>query len=75
VISFARHPLFGREDYGPANMDPDLRLAERIAGRGIDQLMLSLRKLYAPSVPPLAETDPTGPQDLYERHKPALEQA
>jgi dTDP-4-dehydrorhamnose reductase len=37
--------------------------------------MLSLRKLYAPSVPPLAETDPTGPQDLYGRHKPALEQA
>jgi hypothetical protein len=36
AISFARHPLFGREDYGPANTDPDLRLAERIASPGID---------------------------------------
>jgi dTDP-4-dehydrorhamnose reductase/UDP-glucose 4-epimerase len=55
-------------------MDPDLRLAERIAGRDIDYLMLSSRKVYAPSARPLAETDPTGPQDLYGRHKLALEQ-
>jgi UDP-glucose 4-epimerase len=75
VISFARHPLLGRENYQPATMDPDLRLAERIAGRGIDYVMLSSRKVYAPSTTPLAETDPTGPQDLYGRHKLTAEQA
>jgi hypothetical protein len=35
VISFARHPLLGSADYRLATMDPDLRRAERIAGRGI----------------------------------------
>jgi UDP-glucose 4-epimerase len=74
VISFARHPLLGSEDYQPATMDPDLRLAERIAGRGIGYVLLSSRKVYAPSTRPLAETDPTGPQDLYGRHKLTLEQ-
>ena len=75
VISFARHPLLGSKDYRPATMDPDLRLAERIAGRGIDHVMLSSRKVYAPSTRPLAEIDPTGPQDPYGRQKLALEQA
>jgi hypothetical protein len=37
--------------------------------------MLTLRKLYAPSVPPLAEADPTRPQVFCGRPKPALEQA
>jgi UDP-glucose 4-epimerase len=74
VLSFARHPLLGREDYRPATMDPDLRLAERIAGRCIHYVMLSSRKVYAPSARPLAETDPTGPRDLYGRHKLAVEQ-
>ena len=75
MISFARHPLLGSEDYRPATMDPDLRLAERLAGREIDYVMLSSRKVYAPSARPLAETDPTGPQDLYGRHKLAVEDA
>jgi UDP-glucose 4-epimerase len=75
VISFARHPLLGRENYQPATMDADLRLAEWIAGRAIDYVMLSSRKVYAPSTRPLAETDPTGPQDLYGRHKLTAEQA
>jgi UDP-glucose 4-epimerase len=75
VISFARHPLLGSEDYRPATMDPDLRLARQCAGCGIDYIVLSSRKVYAPSTRPLAETDPTGPQDLYGRHKLALEQA
>jgi UDP-glucose 4-epimerase len=74
VISFARHPLLGKEGYRPATMDQDLRLAKRIAGRGIDYVMLSSRKVYAPSTRPLAESDPTGPQDLYGRHKLAIEQ-
>jgi UDP-glucose 4-epimerase len=75
VISFARHPLFGSEEYRPEAMDPDLRLAERLAGRGIDYLMLSSRKVYAPSARPLAETDPTRPRDLYGQHKLAVENA
>jgi len=75
MISFARHPLLGSENYRLATIDPDLRLAERIAGRGIDYVTLSSRKVYAPSTRPLAETDQTGPQDLYGRHKLAVEQA
>jgi nucleoside-diphosphate-sugar epimerase len=74
VISFTRHPLLGSADYRPA-LDPDLRLAERVASRDIEYVMLSSRKVYAPSVRPLVETDPTGPQDPYGRHKLALEQA
>ncbi len=75
VISFARHPLLGRAAYRPAAMDPDLRLAERLSGRGIDYIMLSSRKVYAPSARPLAETDPTGPENLYGQHKLAVEEA
>jgi UDP-glucose 4-epimerase len=75
VISFARHPLLGTEDYRPATMDPDLRLAERLAGRGIDYVMLSTRKVYAPSARPLAETAPTGPKERYGQHKLAIEDA
>jgi dTDP-4-dehydrorhamnose reductase/UDP-glucose 4-epimerase len=75
VISFARHPLLGSEDYRPHAMDLDLRLAERIADRPIAYVMLSSRKVYAPSKRPLAETDPTAPQDRYGEHKLALEQA
>ena len=75
VISFARHPRLGSADYEPATMDPDLRLGERLAGRGINYVMLSSRKVYAPSDKPLAETDPPGPRDRYGRHKLAVEQA
>jgi dTDP-4-dehydrorhamnose reductase/UDP-glucose 4-epimerase len=75
VIGFARHPLLGREDYDPRAMDPDLRLAERIAACDIDYVMLSSRKVYGPSAKALAETAPTAPQDLYGRHKLAAEQA
>jgi UDP-glucose 4-epimerase len=75
AISFGRHPLLGTEDYRPTTMDPDLRLVERLAGRDIDYVMLSSRKVYAPSARPLAETDPTGPQDLYGGHKLAIEDA
>lgn len=75
VISFARHPLLGSEDYDLGAMDPDLCLAERIAGRDIDYMMLSSRKVYGPSARPLAETARTAPQDLYGRQKLAVEQA
>jgi UDP-glucose 4-epimerase len=75
VISCARHPLLGSERYHVATMDPDVRLAERIAGRAIEYVMLSSRKVYAPSAKPLAETDPTAPRDLYGEHKLAVEEA
>jgi UDP-glucose 4-epimerase len=75
VISFARHPLLGSDDYRPETMDPDVRLAERVAGRGIDYVMLSSRKVYGPSARRLAETDPTAPQEGYGRHKLAAERA
>jgi UDP-glucose 4-epimerase len=75
VISFARHPLLGSEDYRPETMDPDLRLARRIAGHEIDYVMLSSRKVYAPSPRPLSESAPTAPRDLYGQHKLAAEQA
>jgi dTDP-4-dehydrorhamnose reductase/UDP-glucose 4-epimerase len=75
VISCARHPLLGTDDYRPEAMDPDVRLAERVAGRAIDYVMLSSRKVYAPSAKPLAETDRAASQDLYGRHKLAAERA
>ena len=73
VISFARHSLLGSEHYWVATMDPDVRLAERVAGREIDYVMLSSRKVYAPSAKSLVETDRAAPQDLYGRHKLAAE--
>ena len=75
IVCFARHPLLGRPDYRHATMDPDLRLAERISGRAVAYVMLSSRKVYAPSAAPLAETAPTGPQDRYGRHRLATEAA
>ncbi|MGH6904788.1 MAG: hypothetical protein ACREIR_18840 [Geminicoccaceae bacterium] len=75
IVSFARHPLLGSEDDRPGTVDPDLRLARRIAGREIDYVMLSPRKVYAPSPRPLAESAPTAPQVRYGRHKLAAEQA
>lgn len=75
VLNFARHPLVASEDYRPEAMDPDLKLARRIGDRALAYLMLSSRKVYAPSATPLAETSPTGPTDAYGRHKLAAEQA
>jgi UDP-glucose 4-epimerase len=75
IVSCTRHPLLRSEDYRPATMDPDLRLAERIGSRGIAYVMLSSCKVYAPSERPLAETSPVGPIDVYGRHKLAAEQA
>jgi UDP-glucose 4-epimerase len=56
-------------------MDPDVRLAERVAGREVNYVMLSSRKVYAPSAKSLVETDRAAPQDLYGRHKLAAERA
>jgi UDP-glucose 4-epimerase len=74
VVSFARHPRLGAEDYRLEHDDPDLRLAGRLAGRDIAYLMLSTRKVYAPSATPLAETSALGPTDGYGRHKLAVEE-
>ncbi len=75
VINFARHPLLGGEDYRPEAMDADLRLARRLGTRQIAYVMLSSRKVYAPSDRPLAEAAPTGPTDAYGRAKLAAETA
>jgi UDP-glucose 4-epimerase len=74
VVNCARHPLLGSADYRPLTMDPDLRLARRLGEREIAYVMLSSRKVYAPGTGPLAESAPTGPTDLYGRHKLAAEE-
>ena len=74
VVNCARHPLLGSEKYRPETMDPDLRLAKRLGGCEVAYLMLSSRKVYAPSAQPLAESAPTVPSDLYGRHKLAAEE-
>jgi len=74
VVNFARHPLLGSAGYRPEAMDPDLRLARRLGERRVAYVMLSSRKVYAPGAGPLAESAPTGPGDLYGRHKLAAEE-
>jgi UDP-glucose 4-epimerase len=71
IICFTRHPLLE----GHHATDPNLRIGERILGRGIDFVMLSSCKVYAAATRPLAESDPTGPRDRYGQHKLAVEQA
>jgi UDP-glucose 4-epimerase len=73
VVSFARHPLLGRDGYRPDEMDPDLRLALALGDRPIAYLMLSSRKVYAPGADPLSEASPPGPTDAYGRHKLEVE--
>jgi UDP-glucose 4-epimerase len=75
VVNFARHPLAASADYRLEQMDADLRVARRIAGRDIAYVMLSSRKVYVPGEGPLSETSPTGPTDPYGRHKLAAEDA
>ena len=75
IVSFARHPLAASAEYRLEEMDPDLRLARRIGGRDVAYVMLSSRKVYAPSDAPLSESSPTGPTDPYGRHKLAVEDA
>ena len=75
VVNFCRHPMAASDAYRPEQMDLDLRLARRIGGRDIAYVMLSSRKVYAPSDAPLSETSPTVPSDPYGRHKLAVEHA
>ena len=74
VINAARHPASGQADYDLEALDPDLHLARRIGERDIDMIMLSSRKVYAPSDQPLAETSPTSPIDAYGANKLRAEQ-
>ena len=75
VVNFSRQPLAASDACRLEQMDVDLCLARRIGGRDIAYVMLSSRKVYAPSDAPLSETAPTAPSDPYGRHKLAVEQA
>jgi UDP-glucose 4-epimerase len=72
VLSFARHPDIGRDDY-ELTCDPDVRLTRRIGERAIACLMLSSRKVYAEPRGPLLESSPLAPRDAYGRNKLAVE--
>lgn len=74
VINAARHPGSSRDDYDLEQLDPDLRLARRIADNNVPFIMLSSRKVYAPSDRPLDEDAPLGPTDAYGRNKLRVEQ-
>ncbi|MGI9486158.1 MAG: NAD-dependent epimerase/dehydratase family protein [Geminicoccaceae bacterium] len=69
VINAARHPESSQSDYDMETLDPDVRLARRIGDRDIEMIMLSSRKVYAPSDQPLKETSATGPTDAYGANK------
>lgn len=69
VINCARHPLSNRDDYDFEGLDPDLLLAKRIGDRELPFIMLSSRKVYAPSGAALDENAPLGPVDAYGRNK------
>lgn len=74
VINAARHPASSAENYDLEALDPDVLLARRIDDRDIRMIMLSSRKVYAPSGSPLKETSPTGPLDAYGANKLLAEQ-
>ena len=74
VLNCAKHPGSNRGDYDLHEQDPDLALARRIGERDIRMIMLSSRKVYAPSDQPLSEDAPLGPSDAYGRNKLKAEQ-
>jgi dTDP-4-dehydrorhamnose reductase/UDP-glucose 4-epimerase len=74
VLNCAKHPDSNRDDYDFHEQDPDLALARRIGERDIRMIMLSSRKVYAPSDQPLSEDSPLGPSDAYGRNKLLAEQ-
>lgn len=75
VVNFCRDPVVASAD-GPIGLTgTDVRLARRIGDRDIAYVMLSSRKVCAPTEGPLSENSPTGPGDAYGRHKLAVEHA
>lgn len=72
VVHAGRHPALGRPGWSLAD-DLELRLAERVAGKGIAFVSLGTRKVLAPAGVPLDEDAAVGPSDLYGRQKLALE--
>jgi dTDP-4-dehydrorhamnose reductase/UDP-glucose 4-epimerase len=69
VINAARHPGSSQAGYDLEALDPDVRLAKLIGERDVRMIMLSSRKVYAPSARPLLERSPTGPTDAYGANK------
>lgn len=74
AINCARHPGSSQDDYDLERLDPDLALAKRIGELDIPMIMLSSRKVYAPSDRPLDEEAALGPTDAYGRNKQKAEQ-
>lgn len=74
VINAARHPASSQKAYDLEQLDPDLKLARRIGDLPIAMIMLSSRKVYAPSDHPLAEDAPLQPSDAYGENKLRAEQ-
>ena len=74
VLACAKHPAIHGDDYDLERDDPDVRLARQIGERAIRYLMLSTRKVYAPSLAPLDEDAPLGPNDAYGRNKLRVEE-
>ena len=75
ALNCARHPASSGDDYDIERLDPDLLLARRITERGLPMIMLSSRKVYAPSDHPLDEAAALGPSDAYGRNKQRAEEA
>jgi dTDP-4-dehydrorhamnose reductase/UDP-glucose 4-epimerase len=69
ALNCSRHPKSSGDDYDLEALDPDLALARRLADRDIPMIMLSSRKVYAPSDAPLGEEAALGPSDAYGRNK------
>jgi len=69
LINAARHPASNREPFDIDKLDPDLKLARLIGDKPIQMMMLSSRKVYAPSEQPLGEEAPLGPTDAYGANK------
>jgi len=74
VINAARHPASNQTDYDLETLDPDVRLAKRIGEHDIEMIMLSSRKVYAPSEQPLHENSAIRPVDTYGANKLLAEQ-
>lgn len=73
VVNCARHPMSNQDDFDHEALDPDVLLARRLGERDIPFVMLSSRKVYAPSDGPLGEEAEIGPTDAYGRNKLTVE--